>query len=78
MRQPAGEPVSSSACSSPQDDAGTLTVTGRAEDGLPEAVEDPARRFVVGVQWHPEAFATRDNPGNRLFSAFVQAAQQRP
>lgn len=33
-----------------------LTVTGRAtRDDLVEAVEDPARRWVLGVQWHPEA-----------------------
>jgi putative glutamine amidotransferase len=50
-------------------DPGTLTVTGRAADGLPEAVEDPGRRFVLGVQWHPEV--TRDE---RLFGALVQAA----
>ena len=50
-------------------DPGTLTVTGRADDGLPEAVEDPARRFVLGVQWHPEA--ARDE---RLFGALVRAA----
>jgi putative glutamine amidotransferase len=24
-------------------------------DGLPEAIELPDRRFVLGVQWHPEA-----------------------
>src|SRR3954453_1887152 len=24
-------------------------------DELPEAIEDPARRFALGVQWHPEA-----------------------
>jgi putative glutamine amidotransferase len=50
-------------------DAGSLTVTGWAEDGLPEAVEDPAHRFVLGVQWHPEV--TRDK---RLFGALVDAA----
>jgi putative glutamine amidotransferase len=50
-------------------DAGSLTVTGWAEDGLPEAVEDPAHRFVLGVQWHPEV--TRDK---RLFGALVEAA----
>ncbi len=50
-------------------DPGTLTVTGRAEDGLPEAVEDPAHRFVLGVQWHPEV--SRDR---RLFGALVNAA----
>jgi len=50
-------------------DAGTLTVTGRTEDGLAEAVEDPAHRFLLGVQWHPEVH--RDK---RLFGALVRAA----
>jgi putative glutamine amidotransferase len=50
-------------------DPGALTVTGRAEDGLAEAVEDPAKRFVLGVQWHPEII--RDE---RLFKALVAAA----
>ncbi|GAA2617656.1 gamma-glutamyl-gamma-aminobutyrate hydrolase family protein [Dactylosporangium fulvum] len=36
------------------DTPGTLTVTGWADDDVVEAVEDPARRFVLGVQWHPE------------------------
>ena len=51
-------------------DAGSLTVTARAEDGLAEAVEDPDRRFLLGVQWHPEV--TRDG---RLFGALVEAAR---
>ncbi|BFU42922.1 gamma-glutamyl-gamma-aminobutyrate hydrolase family protein [Krasilnikovia sp. MM14-A1004] len=50
-------------------DPGTLVVTGRATDGLPESVEDPAHRFVLGVQWHPEV--TRDK---RLFGALIDAA----
>jgi putative glutamine amidotransferase len=50
-------------------DAGTLTVTGWAEDGMPEAVEDPGQRFVLGVQWHPEVIRDR-----RLFGALVAAA----
>jgi putative glutamine amidotransferase len=51
-------------------DAGSLTVTGWAGDGLPETVEDPGRRFVLGVQWHPEY--RRDQ---RLFGALVDAAR---
>ncbi len=35
-------------------DPGRLTPSGWADDGLIEAVEDPAKRFVLGVQWHPE------------------------
>jgi putative glutamine amidotransferase len=53
-------------------DPGSLVVTGRAEDGLPEAVEDPDRRFLLGVQWHPEA--GRDK---RIFGALVAAAAER-
>ncbi|MCU7723747.1 gamma-glutamyl-gamma-aminobutyrate hydrolase family protein [Actinoplanes sp. KI2] len=51
-------------------DPGALTVTGWAEDGLPEAVEDRAKRFVLGVQWHPEVVRDR-----RLFGALVAAAE---
>ncbi|WP_051571278.1 gamma-glutamyl-gamma-aminobutyrate hydrolase family protein [Cryptosporangium arvum] len=49
------------------DDPGSLVVTARAEDGVVEAVEDPAMRFAVGVQWHPELL---DDP--RLFRALVE------
>jgi putative glutamine amidotransferase len=38
-------------------------------DGLPEAIELPGRRFVLGVQWHPEADA-----GSPVVEALVQAA----
>ncbi|MEU4561711.1 gamma-glutamyl-gamma-aminobutyrate hydrolase family protein [Actinoplanes sp. NPDC023936] len=51
-------------------DPGTLTVTGWADDGLPESVEHPDRRFVLGVQWHPEY--RRDQ---RLFGSLVDAAR---
>lgn len=51
-------------------DPGKLTVTGWADDDVIEAVEDPARRFVFGVQWHPEA--TGDV---RPFAALVESAR---
>ena len=46
-----------------------LVVTARSEDGVVEAVELPGRRFVVGVQWHPE-----ETGDVRLFEALVRAA----
>ena len=49
-------------------DPGSLSVTGWADDDVIEVVEDPARRFVLGVQWHPEA--ARDI---RLFEALVRS-----
>ena len=51
-----------------------LVVTARARDGVPEAIELGDReRWVLGVQWHPEA-------GDKLhlFHAFADAARARP
>jgi putative glutamine amidotransferase len=48
-----------------------LQVTGwSSEDELPEALEDPARRFALGVQWHPEA-----DPESRVIAALVEEAR---
>lgn len=50
-----------------------LQVTGRAPDGVIEAVEGSDRRFLIAVQWHPEEM--REAPWvQRLFAAFVAAA----
>lgn len=51
-----------------------LTVTARAPDGVVEALELPGRRFVLAVQWHPEA--RTDGPDSILFEAFRQALSQ--
>lgn len=50
-----------------------LRVTATAPDGIVEAAEDPAMRFCVGVQWHPENFH-RTGEFRGLFAAFVRAA----
>jgi len=51
-------------------DAGSLAITGYAEDGTVEVVEDPSAAFVLGVQWHPEMADDL-----RLFAALVAAAR---
>jgi putative glutamine amidotransferase len=51
---------------------GGLVVTGRAVDGVPEAIELSGGGWVLGVQWHPEAAEKRE-----LFRAFVAAARDR-
>jgi putative glutamine amidotransferase len=50
--------------------AGSLTITGWADDDTPEVVEDPGRPFAVGVLWHPEA-----DTDPRLFDALVAATR---
>jgi putative glutamine amidotransferase len=49
-----------------------LVVSATAPDGVAEAVEDPSRRFCVGVQWHPENFY-RTGEFRALFEAFLRA-----
>lgn len=43
------------------------------EDGTIEAVERPDKRFVIGVQWHPENMSATDPCQARLFQAFADA-----
>jgi len=51
-------------------------VCATAPDGVIEAIEDPARRFCLGVQWHPENFF-RTGEFRPLFEGFLDAASQK-
>jgi putative glutamine amidotransferase len=57
-------------------DAGALEVVAEAHDGIIEAIEDPERRFYLGVQWHPER-TTHDALGGALFRALVGACARK-
>jgi len=47
-----------------------LVATAHAEDGTLEALEDPSRRFALGVLWHPE-----EGEDAALFAALVEQAR---
>ena len=48
-----------------------LEVTGWATvDDLPEAIEDPSKKFALGVQWHPEA-----DERSPMIAALVEASR---
>ena len=68
-------PVNSRHHQSLKDIGAGLVVTATAPDGVVEAVEDPAQRFCLGVQWHPENFY-RTGEFRELFEAFVAAARR--
>lgn len=49
-----------------------IVVNATAPDGVIEGIEDPRRRFCLGVEWHPEYSIS---PGDDLiFDAFIRAA----
>lgn len=53
-----------------------LSIAAHDDDGIVQAIEDSARPFLLGVQWHPE-FLIFNRPQQRLFRALVRAAQSR-
>lgn len=48
-----------------------IIISGRAEDGIIEAIEHKTHPFCMGVQWHPEFEVTTSD--RKLFSAFIEA-----
>ena len=50
-----------------------LVVDAVAPDGVIEGIEDPKRRFCLGVQWHPEYLLSEGD--KRIFSAFIAASR---
>ncbi len=53
-----------------------LRVNAWTVDGLPEGIELPGARFVLGVQWHPEEMPDRPEQA-RLFRALVDEAYRK-
>jgi putative glutamine amidotransferase len=53
-----------------------LAIVARAPDGTIEAVEDPDREFLIGVQWHAETMVERPYEA-ALFRSFVEACRRR-
>ena len=51
-------------------------VAATSSDGVIEALFMPERRFVLGVQWHPELMHESEI-SRKLFAAFIAAAKQR-
>lgn len=52
-----------------------LVASATAPDGVIEAIEDPSRRFCLGVQWHPENFY-RTGEFRPLFEGFIAASSR--
>ena len=58
-----------------KDVAPGFEVMGRCEDGIIEAIYDPRKKFVWGVQWHPEKIWDIEESSAQLFQAFIEACK---
>ena len=54
-----------------------VRVTSLSSDGIVEMVEVPSKRFVLGLQWHPERTDVAE-AGGRIADALVSAARTSP
>lgn len=52
-----------------------LVATAYNPDGLIEAFERPASRFLMAVQWHPEVSYFRDSFSRKIFDRFLEACR---
>ena len=55
-----------------------FVVAARSTDGIIEAIEDPSKDFVLGVQYHPERMTATDEfleHRSKLFNAFIESAK---
>ena len=55
-----------------------FVITARSSDNVIEAIEDPSKDFVLGVQYHPERMTATDEfleHRGKLFSAFIESAK---
>lgn len=52
-----------------------ITVNATAPDGVIEGIELADRKFVLGVQWHPEYFMEENNPHRKIIERFVEVAR---
>lgn len=52
-----------------------LELVAESDDGVPEGVVFPGKRFVLGVQWHPEYTWYESDRDFNIWKAFVKACR---
>jgi len=56
--------------------ADQLRIVAYATDGVVEGIEHPGKRFVIGVQWHPE-WLQDQGPMRNLYQAFINECKNK-
>lgn len=48
-------------------------VSSISEDEVIESIEIPNKKFMIGVQWHPESLFWKDDYAKKIFQAFLES-----
>lgn len=54
-----------------------LKISAYSIDGLIEALEVPNKKFILGVQWHPECMIEYDNDSNKIIKYFIDKCKEK-
>lgn len=49
-----------------------LTISALSFDNITEAIEDENKKFVLGVEWHPENMYDKDLNSRKIFDYFIK------
>ena len=55
-------------------DLNKFKISGIADDGVIEAIENPKCKFNIGLQWHPELFDFDHEDSINIFNSFIKEA----
>lgn len=53
-----------------------LKVTATSRDGVVEGIESLSKKFLIGVQWHPEDLVLKHKEFLKLFKALINSIEQ--
>ena len=51
-----------------------LKIAAVSEDNIIEAVEFPGKKFIVGLEWHPEYLL--DSNSKKIFQSFISSIKE--
>lgn len=51
-------------------------ITAYSTDNIPEAIEHPNKKFVIGIQWHPEKMYEQDDNCKKIFDALINSCNK--
>ena len=53
-----------------------MKISGISEDGVVEAIEYENKKFVLGLQWHPENMYNYDEYADKIFKHFIEECKK--
>ena len=53
-----------------------LNITSYSEDNIIESIEVPNKKFIVGIQWHPEISYDFDDNSRKIIDSFIEECKK--